>query len=115
MKLSLFAYKTGGREFTLTAKHDGKEQGKLLLRLHRRTGILLREGKKEKGKKSLSALCALVAYGVGFARRQNATKVVMANLPSEKLAHVLSGGMGHVNRYFEFADTGHPERYQIEW
>ncbi|MDP2717383.1 MAG: hypothetical protein Q8P02_01430, partial [Candidatus Micrarchaeota archaeon] len=98
----------------LVAKHEGKEAARLLLRLYRHSGILVADSKKA-AKPALSALRALVAYGVGFARRQHAKTVVMANLPSEKLADALSGGLGHVTRYFEFADAGHPERYQIEW
>ncbi len=116
MKISLSATKTGGREFTLVARHQGKQAARLLLRFHRNAGILLADAKETAAKKgSLSALRALVAYGVGFSRRQHCQNVVMANLPSEKLAHALSGGIGHVNRYFEFADAGHPERYQIQW
>ncbi len=118
IKLSFDAVKRGANQYVLTAYSGRRPACQLQVRLLKEKAILLPYPKApfaaRPGFKSQGVAQALVAYAVGFARKQGATVVVFANFRDEKLARTLAGP-GRVNVYHEFAYPAHPERYQIVW
>ncbi len=118
VKLAFDAVKRGVNLFVLSAYSGGKLACQLQLRLLKGKAILLPYPKApfaaKSGFKGKGVAAALVAYSVGFARKQGAESVVFANFDDESLARQLAGP-GRVQMYHEFSYPENPERYQIVW
>ncbi len=118
LKLAFDAVKRGANWFIASAYSGGKLACQLQIRLLKGKAVLLPYPKapfaSQPGFKGKGVGKALVAYAVGFARKQGVHQVVFANFDDEKLARRLSGP-GHVVQYHEFSYPENPERYQIVW
>jgi len=118
VSLAFDAVKRGASWFVLSAHSGGRLACELQLRLLKTQAVLLPYPKapfaSKPGFQGKGVGKALVAYAVGFARKQGASRVLFANFQDEKLARTLSGP-GRVEQYHEFAYPEAPERYQIVW
>ncbi|MBI2445320.1 hypothetical protein HYV43_02935 [Candidatus Micrarchaeota archaeon] len=118
VKLAFDAVKRGANWFVLSAYSGGSLACQLQVRMVRQKAVLLpyphAPFSSQPGFQGKDVGKALVAYAVGFARKQGADVVVFANFPHEELAKKLAGP-GRVEPYHEFMYPDHPERYQIVW
>lgn len=118
LKLAFDAVKRGPHWFVLSAYSGGKTACQLQVRRLQHQAVLLPYPKSpfasKSGFKGKGVGAALVAYAVGFARKQGVHKVIFANFDDESLARRLSGP-GRVQSYFEFRYPENPERFQIVW
>ncbi|MBI5226453.1 hypothetical protein HY994_04425 [Candidatus Micrarchaeota archaeon] len=118
LKLAFDAVKRGVNWFVLSAYSGGKLACQLQVRILKQQAVLLPYPKapyaSKAGFKGKGIGAALVAYAVGFARKQDVQKVVFANFDDAALARRLAGP-GRVQDYFEFRYPENPERFQIIW
>lgn len=118
LKLAFDAIKRGANWFVLSAYSGGELTCELQVRFLRKKAVLLPFPKapfcSKTGFRGKGVGRALVAYAVGFARKQGAFEVIFPNFSDESLAKKLSGP-GRVQKYYEFAYPENPERFQIIW
>ncbi len=118
LSLAFDAVKRGANQFVLSAFSKGALACELQVRLLKGQAVLLPYPKapfaSKLGFKGKGVAKALVAYAVGFARKQGASRVVFANFLDARLAESVAGP-GRVEQYHEFAYPENPERYQIVW
>lgn len=117
-KLAFDAVKRGANWFVLSAYSGGTLACQLQVRMVRTKAVLLpfphAPFESKPGFRGKGVGKALVAYAVGFSRKQGADVVCFPNLPNQALAAKLAGP-GRVEQYHEFTYPEHPERYQIIW